>query len=160
MASRAEGQPRDAEHSTGLRAVVHRGSPAARKTPDAVKPCDLWHVGVLSRWSGQNREFPMADPHPRSWQDAYEAAVLETNQALVPDRINEAVKAIQARSDAPGQIEDTETQGASRRADGTSRADRRANKRLKLNPHTCRGRVGAGAPTRGVGQKCEKAGLG
>jgi len=50
----------------------------------------------------------MTDPHPRSWQDAYEAAVLETNQALMPERINEAVKAIHARSDAPDQIEDSE----------------------------------------------------
>jgi hypothetical protein len=48
----------------------------------------------------------MTDPHP--WQDAYEAAVLETNQALMPERINEAVRAIHARSDAPGQIEDSE----------------------------------------------------
>ena len=29
-ASRAPGQPRDGEHSTGLRAVVHTGSPAVR----------------------------------------------------------------------------------------------------------------------------------
>jgi len=50
----------------------------------------------------------MTDPHPRWWQDAYEAAVLETNPALMPERINEAAKAIHARSDAPDQIEDSE----------------------------------------------------
>jgi hypothetical protein len=50
----------------------------------------------------------MTDPHPRSWQNAYEAAVLETNQALMPEPINEAVKAIHVRSDAPDQIEGSE----------------------------------------------------
>jgi hypothetical protein len=50
----------------------------------------------------------MTDPHPRSRQDAYEAAVLETNQALMPERINKAVTAIHARSDARDQIEDSE----------------------------------------------------
>jgi hypothetical protein len=68
----------------------------------------------------------MPDPAVYTWFPAYQAAVLETDPAQMPDRIDKVMKAIAARFCEPGRIEDAELNALAQAQDGleTLKAER------------------------------------
>jgi hypothetical protein len=50
----------------------------------------------------------MANPAVYTWFLAYKSAVLETDAAEIPNRIHEALKAIENRVSGPSKLDDTE----------------------------------------------------